>query len=299
MMGHFLEVAYQVLDSSGEPLSPEEITKIGLDRGWLVTRGKTPTESMRARLSTVVLLEKEASLFMRTATGKFGLRAWAEKHPEYITPRFKKSLLDENIVVFPKNSLKKYIPTKGLYATPPNNRNNLISELVSMQRNQAEHDYSVIQLVSAFIIQYKDKYLTYKRTKRLPEDRLHGYYSIPFGGHLNPEDILPLFDIFDPKLAHFVLNRELEEELRFPRKDPPALTYLGLLYDDSRDVSKQHLGVVYIVNMQSEDFTIGERGFLTDAKFESLNSIQSRRNEFENWSWILMDNMWRLANEPR
>jgi len=66
------------------------------------------------------------------------------------------------------------------------------------------------------------------------------------------------------------------------------LRYRGLLYDDSRPVSRQHLGITYDVFLRSEKFEIGERGFLMDAKFETLDEIISRREEFENWSWILI-----------
>jgi predicted NUDIX family phosphoesterase len=288
-MGHFLDVARRVLLVGNKPLSPEEITEIGLKNGWLITRGKTPAESMRARLSTDILDKRDKSAFMRTASGTFGLRVWARREPEYVAPRFKKSLLEEDIVVFPANSLRKYVHGRGLFTTPPRDRKSLIAELRPMRRSLAEKDFSVIQLVSAFIVRFEGRYLTYKRTKRLPESRLHGYYSIPFGGHLNPEDILPLFDIFDPEVAYLMLNRELEEELRLPNSKIPKLVYVGLLYDNSREVSTQHLGVVYDLCLESPTYVIGERGFLMDAKFETLDEMENRRNDFENWSWIILD----------
>ena len=69
-------------------------------------------------------------------------------------------------------------------------------------------------------------YLTYKRTKRLPESRLHGFYSFAFGGHLNPNDLKPLLNIFDPELAAPLLLREsLEKELRINSGDPIDLRY--------------------------------------------------------------------------
>lgn len=288
-MGHFLDIAHRVLSAENRPLSPEEITEVALRNGWLATKGRTPAESMRARLSTDILANRDGSAFMRTASGTFGLRVWARREPEYLAPRFKKSLLEEDIVVFPASSLRKYVHGRGLSTTPPGDRSSLISELRPMRRSLAEKDSSVIQLVSAFIVRFEDKYLTYRRTKRLPESRLHGYYSVLFGGHLNPQDILPLFDIFDPKVAHLMLNRELEEELRLPDHDTPKLLYVGLLYDNSRQVSTQHLGVVYDVCLESPSYVIGERGFLMNPRFETLEEMDSRRGDFENWSWIILD----------
>ncbi len=287
-MGHFLDVAYTVLTEAKKPLTPEEITNRGLKSGWLVTTGKTPIESMRARLSTDILEKKEKSLFIRTSSGTFGLRSW-ESRMEYVAPRFKKALLEEDIVVFPASSLLKYVRGRGLHTTPIKNRRSLIAELTPMRREVAEKDFNIIQLVSAFIIKFGDKYLTYKRTRRLPESRLHGFYSIPFGGHLNPDDILPLFDIFDPQVANVVLTRELREEVILPKNQMPAIVYRGLLYDDSREVSKQHLGVVYDVYFNSPEFSIGERGFLMDPKFETLYEIESRISDFENWSRLIVE----------
>lgn len=287
-MGHFLDVAYRVLMEAKKPLTPEEIVDIGRMNGWLVTRGKTPEESMRARLSTDILERKDRSYFMRTSSGTFALRMWESKI-EYVAPRFKKALLEEDIVVFPASSLRKYIKGRGLFTTPVKNRRSLIGELKPMRREDAENNFGVIQLVSAFIIKYGDKFLTYKRTKRLPESRLHGFYSIPFGGHLNPDDILPMFDIFDPKIASVVLTRELREEVILPKNQMPEIVYRGLLYDDSREVSKQHLGVVYDVFFSSPEFRIGERGFLMDPKFETLAEIENRINDFENWSWLIVE----------
>lgn len=297
-MGHFLDVAQQILEDSKAPLSAKEIVNLAKVRGILHTTGKAPEEIMKSKLSTNILNKKESSIFVRTEKGRFTLRVWKDTYGEYIADRYKKALLDEDIVVFPAKSLRKYITGTGIRTTPLENRRELISELFSEQRRVAEKEFSIIQLVSAFIIKYQNKYLTYKRTARLPEERLHGVYSIPFGGHLNPDDILPLFDIFDPKIATVVLTRELREEIILEKNRMPNIEYVGLLYDDSRDISRQHLGIVYHVYFDSPEFKIGERGFLMDAKFETLDEIQARRADFENWSWKIIDFERSINNYP-
>jgi predicted NUDIX family phosphoesterase len=157
-----------------------------------------------------------------------------------------------------------------------------------MRRRDAEDDPGVIQLVSVFVLRYEGKFLTYKGTKRLPESRLHGYYSLAFGGHLNPDDIPPLMDMFSPEQSFPWLERELREEVRLDPAVISRINYRGLLYDDSRPVSKQHLGIVYEITTNSSKFEIGERGFLIDAKYESVDSIRARLDEFENWSLLLL-----------
>jgi predicted NUDIX family phosphoesterase len=288
-MGHFLDIARTILEETKEPLSAQEIVELAKARGLLVSKGKAPDEIMKSKLSTNILNKKESSPFMRTEKGKFALRAWKGDFEEYVADRFQKALMNEHIAVFPASSLYKYIKGRGFYLTPIENSQELIAECRPMLRTQAETDYNMIQLISVFIVRVGDKYLTYKRTKRLPEERLHGYYSIIFGGHLNLKDILPLFNVFSTDYANLEPIRELEEEVRWPKKELPDITYKGLLYDDSRDVSRQHLGIVYDVYLKSATYQIGERGFLMDPKIETLSEIENRINDFENWSVLIVE----------
>jgi predicted NUDIX family phosphoesterase len=287
-VGRFITAAYTVLKLEGRPLSAQEIVKIALRDGHLLSAGKTPWQTMKSKLSTQILNAGSESPFMRADKGKFALREWKGQLTEHVAERFQKALFDEDIVVFPAGSLRKYVPDDGLYIGDFD-RDGLLSECRPMRRRLAEEDARVIQLVSVFVVRFNEKYLTYKRTKRLPESRLHGYYSLGFGGHLNPDDLAPLLNIFDPTVAAPLIVRELMEELRLPRGETPDLSYRGLLYDTSQPVSAQHLGITYDVSLKTEQFEIGERGFLMDPKFEALDQIAARKEDFENWSWILIE----------
>lgn len=287
-MGIFLEAAYSVLKQENIPLSAKELTFFALERGLLDSNGLTPWQTMKSKLSTDILRKKDKSLFIRTNKGEFGLREWINDDlEEYIADRYKKALLEEYAMVFPKESLKKYIPQSGLHPIQLGNSKELLNECFRLKRRIAEEDFSVIQLVSVFIIKFRDKYLTYKRSKRLPENRLHGSYSIYFGGHLTPKDISPLFDIFDPRFGSKFLVAELNEELILPNLVDEMIHYKGLLYDNSRPVSSQHLGIVFDVLLTDKEHKIGERGFLMDPKFETLYEINSRISDFENWSVLI------------
>ena len=289
-MGQFLRAAYEVLQRERHPLSAEELTRLAISSSLLRTEGKTPSQTMKAKLSTDILRRGDDSLFMRVDKGSFALREWNGSLAEHVADRFQKALFDEDILVFPAESLKRYIPMIGLYVGDFD-RNALQAECFPMRRRVAEDDAGVIQLVSVFVVRSGERILTYKRTKRLPESRLHGVYSLAFGGHLNPDDLLPLLNIFDPALGYPLLKRELNEEVRFESPDPPKIRYWGLLYDDSRPVSRQHLGITYEISVPDDKFQIGERGFLTDAKYESLQQIGDRLSAFENWSAILYKKM--------
>ena len=292
-MGVFLDAAYKILLEAQEPLSARDITERAVGCGYLVSLGKTPWQTMKSKLSTDILRRGDASRFMRSGQGRFALREW-EAIAEYTADRYQKALFDEDIIVFPASSLPKYAPHRGIHQL---DLAALIAETTTMRRAAAEDDLDVVQLVSAFIVRDGDRVLTHKRTKRLPESRLHGFYSLTFGGHLNPDDISPLFNISRAEQWAPWLMRELGEELKI-RGGTLKLVYRGLLYDDSRPVSRQHVGVTYEVITEHAHFRIGERGFLTDAKFETLRDVRARADDFENWSQMLlaaMEASWQIV----
>lgn len=289
-MAAFLDAAYRVLRDRNEPLSAREIVHIALSNRYLQTDGKTPWQTMKSKLSTDILQHRERSRFMRSGEGLFALREWQGVLSEHVADRFQKALFDEDILVFPAPLLDRFVRGRGLFRDGKAGAE-LTNECYPMRRRLAEEDLSVIQLVSVFVVRHGGRILTYKRAKRLPEARLHGYYSLSFGGHLNPDDVPPLFDILDARQWLPWLSRELHEEVRFDQAAAPTITYAGLLFDDSRPISRQHVGIVYDVVVHSSAFKIGERGFLVDAKYETIDEIQARRDDFENWSTLLLDTL--------
>ena len=115
-MGVFLKAAYEVLQAAQTPLSAPEITKVALERKLIPPSGKTPSQTMKSKLSTNILKQGDRSVFMRAAKGKFALRGWKTAYPEHIADRYQKALFDEEILVFPAVSLRRYIPGVGLYS---------------------------------------------------------------------------------------------------------------------------------------------------------------------------------------
>ena len=69
----FKAAAREVLREVGHPLHYSDITEIALESGYLKSAGRTPQNSMRARLS-VDVRDNPASAFVQTAPGVYGLR---------------------------------------------------------------------------------------------------------------------------------------------------------------------------------------------------------------------------------
>lgn len=291
-MSAFLSAARRVLDEEGVPLTVERLTALARERGYLRSTGKTPSQTMKSKLAIDILRRGERSPFMRTAPALFGLRSWRGQHREYHAERFQKALFDEDIVVFRRTHLPRLVPGPGIHSKTVT-AVDLRSIVSPMRRRDAEADQSVVQLVSVFVIRHNESVMTYKRTARLPEARLRGEYSIGFGGHLNPDDVPALFDLLDPTQSFAFIERELREEVILPPGELKDLQYRGLLYDDSREVSRQHLGIVYEVTTGSPKVEIGERGFLMSARFESVDQVGARLDDFENWSVLLYQDLRR------
>lgn len=69
----FKAAARIVLEEVGHPLHYADITEIALGSGYLKSTGKTPHNTMRARLS-VDVRDNDETPFRQTAPGVYGLR---------------------------------------------------------------------------------------------------------------------------------------------------------------------------------------------------------------------------------
>ena len=69
----FKAAAREVLREVGHPLHYTDITEIALESGYLTSTGRTPQNTMRARLSVDVRDNPETP-FVQTAPGVYGLK---------------------------------------------------------------------------------------------------------------------------------------------------------------------------------------------------------------------------------
>jgi hypothetical protein len=78
----FIEAATYVLEREGRPLRSKEIAEKAVALGILSHVGKTPVQTMFARLSAAVAKGRDASPFVRVRPGVFGLQSWKGKPPQ-------------------------------------------------------------------------------------------------------------------------------------------------------------------------------------------------------------------------
>ncbi len=73
----FKAAAREVLREVGHPLHYTDITEIALESGYLESSGRTPQNTMRARLS-VDVRDNPSTPFIPTAPGVYGLKSTFE-----------------------------------------------------------------------------------------------------------------------------------------------------------------------------------------------------------------------------
>jgi predicted NUDIX family phosphoesterase/nicotinamide mononucleotide adenylyltransferase len=198
--------------------------------------------------------------------------------------------MEEDVAVIPKDDLRTLVARNGFGKVVIDWRR-FLGACRSRIREEAEQDFSVVQLVSVFLVRVGDRWLTYRRSGKLPEQRLRGALSVHVGGHVRPEELSFFNPLVMPQEDPAVgfLTRELHEEISFPPDAPPAIKYVGVIYDERVLVSSQHLGIVFVVESSSEFCAMRERGYVFQSEFVTLSELVANVSSFENWSELLIN----------
>lgn len=122
-------------------------------------------------------------------------------------------------------------------------------------------------------------WLLAQRTSQQQEKRLHNKYSIGQGGHINNLDS-------DGSRSPIVngLLREIAEE--FTLEDIRDFTPVGIINDNSTEVSRVHIGIVYMMRVGSYQFQVAEHGKHT-ANWATREGLERFYEKMESWSQIV------------
>jgi len=159
-----------------------------------------------------------------------------------------------------------------------------------MSRCFADGDHNYKQPISYGIVTnfFLNQIFVYRREKkgeRYTEKRLQGKLSLGVGGHIEQSD--------SGNPIHSSLRRELKEEIRLRSFKTPKV--LGYINDDSDDVGKDHLGILYLIETSQSVIKPKPKGELASgrlipfSKLESLiKTAESPKSKIiiENWSKI-------------
>ncbi len=143
-------------------------------------------------------------------------------------------------------------------------------------RPAMEVDPSYKQVIPYLVLRDGPRWFLMQRTRGGADSRLHELWSIGVGGHLNPGD----------SDVHGGLAREWREELAADFE--PDYRLVGLLNDDTTDVGRVHLGVVFVADAGGRPVAVRETDKLTGG-FAPAGTVRSVRDRLETWSRIVFD----------
>jgi len=198
----------------------------------------------------------------------------------------------ERVLVVKADWIHSLHETKGfLTSIHPDFFAGLSKEAVFMDRPLAEADPSYRQVIPYVLIRNNGMYLTVTRHKTQGEPRLHDKMSLGIGGHINPVDE-ETGDVLNAGL-----KRELSEELVVDA--PPGideLTPLGLICDDTDEVSQVHLGIVLRWDLQ-DPVNIRETNKM-HGEYMTPAAIGAAHDSLENWSRLVYDALISPSAKP-
>jgi predicted NUDIX family phosphoesterase len=153
------------------------------------------------------------------------------------------------------------------------------------RRGDVEDDPSFQQIIPYVVFRHDNRYFLTKRLKESSEKRLRHLYSLGVGGHINREDTSDVPGT-DPVVEG--LRREFDEEVVYGGNW--AYRMIGLLNDDSNDVSRVHLAVIFEVIGDRPEISIRETGKL-DGQLLSLEEMKIYYLDMESWSQLIYDHL--------
>src|SRR6185295_2991144 len=161
--------------------------------------------------------------------------------------------------------VEKYLPV----VTAPSN-------LLYLNRSDAEQDKHYKQLIPYVLIFCKGKILRYRRGKGGQETRLHGLYSVGIGGHISEED----HGLFSNDRGYQDgMRRELMEEVAIDAvKEAPV----AVINDDSTEVGYVHFGVVHVMHVAEENIA-GRRSGIVTPEFVAMMEAVRELSSYESW----------------
>lgn len=157
-------------------------------------------------------------------------------------------------------------------------------------RSHVETDPSFKQLIPYAIVCHREAARTlvfqYTRGSGQGEQRLHAKRSIGIGGHISTEDT------HGDDWYRSGMLRELTEEVDIA--GPYRERIVGLIYDDSNDVGRVHLGVVHLLEIEQPLVTPREDQLL-EAGLVDTGGLWQAADRLESWSQLCLEHLFPVS----
>jgi len=164
------------------------------------------------------------------------------------------------------------------------------SQLVYLNRTEAEQDKRYKQLIPYVLLICNGKILRYRRGRGGQETRLHGMYSVGIGGHIADED----HGLFSKDRGYWDgMWREITEEVTVKKVNESAVAVIN---DDSTEVGYVHFGVVHIMHVADETVA-GRRSGILGPEFIPIVEAVTDLSEYESWSRLCLEHLELLLSK--
>lgn len=147
-----------------------------------------------------------------------------------------------------------------------------------LPRAAMEIDPTYKQIIPYLIFRHKNRYFLMQRSANASEKRLQSKFSLGIGGHIRQEDMVGK-TIFD------WAQREFHEEVSY--QGALKIEPLGILNDDSNEVGKVHIGLVLLLNGDSDQIQV--KSELKSGSLVTLEECNRHKDNLENWSNLVFD----------
>lgn len=171
--------------------------------------------------------------------------------------------------------------------------NSCITEGLFVDRERAEKSTFIKQIIPYVLFRKGGKVFVTQRKSEAREERLSGKLSVGIGGHINEFDLEEKLYKLDRRKANEgaimnCLSREINEEisLLLDKEKLPDFEFWGLIWDDSDDVGKVHLGLLFVVNVD-KDVQINIANEHKWGKFSAIEDILKEKG-VEGWSEMVL-----------
>ena len=200
--------------------------------------------------------------------------------------------MSEEVLVVKRSLLEPFLASGDRLITEKTDiiLNGILAEHHFVPRSAAEYDFDLKQVIPYVVVRCRESFLLLRRTSNQTEKRLHNKYSLGIGGHINPS--LP-----DDKGLNIIIKglyRELNEEVRLT--DPGRLSFKGIINDESSSVGKVHLGLFYVLDVESDGYSIRERDKMV-GRWAGEEGIAEVHDQMETWSQIIFDGHLRKRRQ--
>jgi predicted NUDIX family phosphoesterase len=147
-------------------------------------------------------------------------------------------------------------------------------------RSDMETNENYKQIIPYLIFNYQDKYFLMQRKNNSSEVRLQNKCSLGIGGHIRKEDLQKT------SILGWA-EREFHEEVSY--NGSLKIEPIGVLNDDSDEVGRVHLGLVFLLRGDSKSITIKDEHH--SGTLLTLQECKQFYNQMEQWSRMVFKHL--------